>query len=267
MKTVLFAGGDQRTLAAMEYMKSQGYHVKTYGIHDRVPTDGRDVSAAVLPFPCLKQGRLNAPLIPDPPTLAEVLEETGIDPGIPVIGGPIPENPFPHYTDLSLREDLKLRNAVTTVEGAVNLLIHHTDRAIFGSRCLVIGYGAIGKRLSAILSLFGGRVTVAARKEKDRTDAELHGYGAMDTKFLQLHGFQVIFNTVPQILLTEDVLGGSEPTAVFFELASLPGGIDRDAATRLHRRIVDGPALPGKVAPVTAGEDLAKTVIDILQNP
>ncbi|MBO5214021.1 MAG: hypothetical protein J6B86_04565 [Clostridia bacterium] len=264
--TILFAGGDKRTLSALAYMKSQGFSVCSYALTDRVAVDATSISAVVLPFPCLKNGRLNAPQIEQPPTLSELIEELGISTDLPIIGGPIPNHPFSNYVDLSLREDLKLRNAVTTVEGAVSLLIHNTDRAIFGMNCLVLGYGAIGKRLSSVLSSLGASVTVAARKQKDRVDATMHGFGAMDVKALELRGFQAVFNTVPHVLLTREILQNSEPDAVLFELASAPGGIDRTAAAELQRTVLDGPALPGKVAPVTAGEDLAKTVIDILQN-
>ncbi len=264
---ILFAGGDRRTLSALEYMKNQGYSVVSYALTDQTPIDMESVSALVLPFPCLKNGRLNAPLMENPPTLPELIEKLGIPLDLPVIGGPISDNPFSNYTDLSLREDLKLRNAVTTVEGALDLLIRNTDRAVFGLSCLVVGYGAIGKRLSAVLSSLGATVTVAARKQKDRTDALLHGFGAMDTGEMDLGEFQVIFNTVPYVLLTKTVLETFSSRGLLLELASAPGGIDREGAATLGHTVIDGPALPGKVAPVTAGEDLAKTVIDILKKP
>ena len=263
MDTILFAGGDRRTLVAIDYVKRAGYSVKTYAVTDRFPFDGSGISAMVLPFPCVKRGTLNAPMIETPPTLSELIRETGIDKNIPVIGGPIPENPFPHFIDLSTREDLKLRNAVTTVEGAVKLLIQYTDHAIFGSRSLVVGYGAIGKRLAKILSAMGSAVTVAARKEKDRVDGELQGFSAIHTEAMDLAEFDLVINTVPAPLLGESVVSTAPPHTLFLELASAPGGIFRGDP---RRNILDGPALPGKVAPVTAGEDLAKTVISILKN-
>ena len=263
MDTILFAGGDRRTLVAIDYVKRAGYSVKTYAVTDRFPFDGSEISALVLPFPCLKQGVLNAPMISTPPTLSELIRETGLDQTIPVIGGPIPENPFPHFIDLSTREDLKLRNAVTTVEGAVKLLIQYTDRALFGARALVVGYGAIGKRLAKILSAMGSVVTVAARKEKDRVDAQLQGFDSINTESMNLAKFDLVINTVPAPLLSESVASTAPSHTLFLELASAPGGISRQDPLR---NVVDGPALPGKVAPVTAGEDLAKTVISILKN-
>lgn len=266
--TVLFAGGDKRTLAALHYMQFHGYHTITYALTDRIDVDGSKAEAVVLPFPCIKQGKLNAPLIKNPPTLEELLYETGIDPKrVRAIGGPLPNSPFKEYVDLSLREDLKLRNAVTTAEGALALLIENTDRAVLGMKCLILGYGAIGKRLSEILCKLGASVTVAARKHKDRTDALCHGYHTQDTADLSLRGFDAVFNTVPSRLLTEDILYSAENDVRIFELASAPGGCDPEIAKRLNKLLICGPALPGKVAPVTAGEDLAKTVIHILSSP
>lgn len=262
MDTILFAGGDRRTLIAAEFLKRAEYSVEIYAVTERVPLNKNGFSAMILPFPCLKQGRLNAPLLKDPPTLSEVLAETGVDVTVPVMGGPLSPNPFPNYTDFSLREDLKYRNAVTTAEGALSLLIENTDSALFASRVLVVGFGAIGKRMARILQALGSDVTVAARKEKDRVDAILQGCKALPTDALDLEGFDVVVNTVPAPLLTESVLSTAPDRTLFLELASAPGGIFRDG----KRKVVDGPALPGKVAPVTAGEDLAKTVISILNH-
>lgn len=264
MKTLIFAGGDRRSLIAAEAVRRQGYAVLTYALPHRTPLDGRAAEALILPWPCLKQGRLNAPLTDRPPTLEEMIRETGIPLDLPVIGGPLAENPFSDHTDLSRQESLKLRNAVTTAEGAVDLLIRHTDRAVFGMNCLIIGNGAIGKRLADLLAAFGARVTVAARKETDRVKIALRGHRAIHTDSLDLRGFSAVFNTVPTLLVTEAVLSGASADTVYFELASSPGGIDRQAAEARKITVVDGPGLPGKVAPVTAGEDLAKTILELL---
>ncbi len=266
MKTLIFAGGDRRSLIAAEAVQRQGYAVLTYALPHRIPLKGADVHGLILPWPCLKQGRLNAPLTDRPPTLEETIRETGISLDLPVIGGPLAEHPFSDYTDLSRQESLKLRNAVTTAEGAVDLLIRHTDRAVFGMNCLIIGNGAIGKRLADLLTAFGAKVTVAARKEKDRVEIALRGRRAINTDSLDLRGFSAVFNTVPAPLVTGEVLSGASPDTVYFELASSPGGIDRKAAEARKITVVDGPGLPGKVAPVTAGEDLAKTVLEILSS-
>ena len=49
------------------------------------------------------------------------------------------------------------------------------------------------------------------------------------------------------------------------DLASLPGGVDFDAARSLGVKTVHALSLPGKTAPRTAGEDIADTIISILE--
>ena len=51
---------------------------------------------------------------------------------------------------------------------------------------------------------------------------------------------------------------------LFIDLASKPGGIDFDAAAELGIKAIWALGLPGKTAPVTAGEIIAETVIDII---
>ena len=213
----------------------------------------------------VKNGRLNAPLLPNPPTPEEMIAENRIDPAAVIaVGGPLSENPFCHYTDLSLSEELKLRNAVTTAEGALALLVQNTERVLFGMAVTVVGYGAIGKRLSRLLADLGARVTVAARKEKDRTEAQLQGYAVQDTANLSLLGTEALVNTVPARIFTEQILTTREPSLFFLELASAPYGADPQVLERLKIPYLLGAALPGKVAPITAGEDLAKVIISLL---
>ena len=49
------------------------------------------------------------------------------------------------------------------------------------------------------------------------------------------------------------------------DLASKPGGLDLDAASALNRRVIWALSLPGKTAPVTAGEIIARTVSHLIE--
>ena len=53
--------------------------------------------------------------------------------------------------------------------------------------------------------------------------------------------------------------------ALIIDLASKPGGVDFDAAAHWNRHVIWALGLPGKVAPLTAGEIIAKTIFHILQ--
>ena len=53
--------------------------------------------------------------------------------------------------------------------------------------------------------------------------------------------------------------------ALIIDLASKPGGVDFDTASRLGRKTVWALSLPGKVAPITAGDMIACTIRNILK--
>lgn len=77
--------------------------------------------------------------------------------------------------------------------------------------------------------------------------------------------YDLIFNTVPAILLDEPCLKNVKADTLIIDLASKPGGVDFDTAGRLGLKVVWALSLPGKVAPVTSGEIIADTILNILK--
>ena len=71
----------------------------------------------------------------------------------------------------------------------------------------------------------------------------------------------MIFNTVPAPILGKCCFEGMYRHLLYFELASLPGGLDSYAASLLSDKIVQGGGLPGKFFPVDAGKLLARAVL------
>ena len=169
--------------------------------------------------------------------------------------------------DYLAREELSMRNAVPTAEGAVQILLEEMPRTIFGSRILVLGFGRIGIRMAMLLTAFGAHVTVAARDPAARAYAELLGCESIPFTALQEAVAQadVLCNTVPAKVVTQAVLEALPQDALVLDLASKPGGVDWDAAQTLGTRVVWALSLPGKTAPVTAGEIIAVTVEHILE--
>lgn len=165
------------------------------------------------------------------------------------------------------REELSTRNAVPTAEGAIQIMLEEMPRTLFGSKVLVLGFGRIGKRMADMLHKLGAEVTVAAREVSDRAGAEM--LGCRSIRYAELPdragAFDVICNTVPAKVVTADVLEAMQPETLVLDLASKPGGVDLEAAQTLGRRVVWALSLPGKTAPVTAGEIIAKTITHMLE--
>lgn len=157
--------------------------------------------------------------------------------------------------------------ALPTAEGALQLAMESTDRTLHGSRCLIIGYGRIGRLLADRLLALGAEVTVSARKYGDLAWIEARGCRSVRIGALAGHldRFDLIFNTAPALILDEARLRETREDCVIIDLASAPGGVDLEAARRLARQAIPAPGLPGKVAPRTAAAAIRDSVYHILE--
>lgn len=166
--------------------------------------------------------------------------------------------------DYYQREELTLGNAFLTAEGAVALAIQQFPGSLGGSRCLVTGFGRIGKALCADLRGLGAQVDCCARKPWDL--AAIRALGCGPVTYDAIPGpYDMIFNTVPAAVLGEEPLSRQGPDTLLLELASAPGGIDRQAAERFHLSVVDAPSLPGRFSPKASGELIAEAVLHMLE--
>lgn len=275
-------GGDLRQLTAANELTRHGFPLSLYGF-DTYGDKGRvtlkealaDAAVAVLPVPALRGDCLQLPFSNDRITEGELIAALSESRPLKlVIGGKLSTElketllsaGIASY-DLCEDDTFNLLNAVPTAEGALAIAMSHTPVTIADSHIGVLGYGRIGHYLCRLLTALGATVTVAARKEKDRTEAELSGCRACDYTALPSHvpAFDLLCNTVPATVVTDEVLAAMKPSACILDLASKPGGVDTACALRRERQVISALSLPGKVAPVTAGRIIARCVLETLE--
>ncbi|MBQ3415637.1 MAG: dipicolinate synthase subunit DpsA [Clostridia bacterium] len=165
------------------------------------------------------------------------------------------------YIDLMDQEELVILNALSTAEGAIQVAMENTNILLHGSKILILGFGRISKILANKLKALSVDVTCAARKKEDFAWMESYGYNSTDINKLNenLNQYDIIFNTVPHLILTEERLKYVKKDCVLIDLASKPGGIDKNA------KYIWALALPGKVAPVTSAEFMKKTIYKMIE--
>ncbi len=168
-------------------------------------------------------------------------------------GGAAGRWPNLQLRDYSASEAVQVLNAAITAEGAVGEAIRNSDRTLWDSDALILGYGRIGRALAARLRGLGCRVTVYARREESRAQALAEGCMTLAEPG-EGTGFDFLFNTVP-----EPILAAAPPGTVCLELASKPGGF------RDRRGVLPCPGLPGKTAPLTAARVLKASIDRILK--
>lgn len=168
--------------------------------------------------------------------------------------------------DYLQREEFAVLNALPTAEGAIMIALEMLKITLCNSRTLVLGFGRIGKILSHKLKQLGAQVTVVARKPYDIAWIKIYGYLPLDTEELENHNmnFNVIFNTIPNLILDNKILSKLEKDCLIVDLASDPGGVDFEVAKKLGLNVVWALSLPGKVAPITAGEIIKDTIENII---
>ena len=120
----------------------------------------------------------------------------------------------------------------------------------------------LGKLLAKTLKAFECRIDVAARKEEDFAWIDAYGYKKVTYSSLddKLSEYDVIFNTVPVLLLDEPMLEKINKDCLIIDLASKPGGIDFDKAKDLGIKTNWALGLPGKVAPKTAAKYMKRII-------
>ena len=159
-------------------------------------------------------------------------------------------------------------NGVVTAEGAVQVAMKHRLRTIGGSEALVIGYGSIGRPLSALLKGLGcSRVDVAVRREEQLWVLKGEGYHPFLSRDIEerAENYDLIFNTAPELLLTRPVLEQLRPGALVVDLASKPGGVDWQAAKELELKAVHALALPGQLTPISGAVAIRNAVYELCE--
>lgn len=266
MKKIGMIGGDLRNRYLMKLFKRKGYEVSTYGLMEE-ETDSFDnvvkqCDYIVSGTPFSRDNyRIQAPFSKNEILIEELLNFMTKEKIL--FAGSMKEevksflqSSWIRYYDFLEDERTTILNVIPTVEGAIELAIQKMDCTLFDSNILVLGYGRIGKYLSRVLRSFGAEITVAARKESDLTWIKLDGNRAISYAELdpELSKFDLIFNTVPTLLIQEKQIRLLKKSCCIIDLASKPGGVDFESAKKYGIDAELALGLPGKVAPQSAAK-------------
>jgi len=131
---------------------------------------------------------------------------------------------------------------------------------------LVIGYGRIGTVLSAMLRGMGAIVSTVVNSGHAAALAKSCGHKTIAFEDMEKHlgEADVIFNTVPNILLDKRNMKYIRQNTLIIDLASPPYGVDVNASRDFGLKVLFTNSLPGKVAPVTAAGYILETINHII---
>ena len=279
-------GGDLRIVKLAKMLADDGNKVYTYGLENAKELNEneniimceklfevvKNTEIVIGPIPFSSNGKdINTPFGEKNISIRELMHV--INAKILIAGTIAPEvydlanDEYIEIIDIMKREELAVLNTISTAEGTIEIIIENTNKIIHGSKVLILGFGRIGKVLARKLAGLSAKVTCAARKDEDL--AWIKAYGHIGTNINSigenLSEYDIIINTVPHLILTEERIKYIKEDCLLVDLASNPGGIDKKAAKDKNLKLIWALALPGKVAPVTTAEFIKDTVYNILK--
>jgi dipicolinate synthase subunit A len=275
-------GGDLRQIKLSNHLAKEGYEVRVYGfdnvmfeenvkIFEDLPSALVDADIVIGPIPCSQDNKtFFSKYQTNPVLLDDVFRHIPNDKLF--MAGRITEEIqriANHYSfkviDILDRNDLAIRNAIPTAEGAIQYAMENSDITIHDSQCLVMGYGRCGKVLAQMLYGIGANLAVEARKSEDLAYVHSYGYQPLHLRALEqeIGKFDFIFNTIPSLILDRKMLQKVKKDCLIIDLASKPGGVDYQAAEEMGIKAILALSLPGKVAPESAAMIIRDTIFNV----
>lgn len=287
LERVAVIGGDRRAIYSAIKLNEKGASCTLFGLEEE-PTGTcrgfrkglckapyllsealKEVQTLLLPIPVSADDKAVFAPFSDRTILLSDLAEA-IPPSVLLFGGKIPDLFKEKCRCHDFLEDpvFAAANALPTAESALGLVLLEREGILWKSSCALFGYGNIAKELTSRLLTLGCTVTVFARREDARREAEKAGAIALPLESaLELSShFDLLFNTIPAPVISPALAAGFRAEALYMELASKPYGLSAEAksALRCSYRLASG--LPGKYCPKKAGEILADRILELYEN-
>ena len=282
IKKIGMVGGDLRMVELAKMLVNDGFHVVTYGmekakfpnikITNTVEECIKEADMVIGPLPLSSNAQdINMPFSYHKLTIRELIEKLS---GKTFIAGAVKQEVYEiakenevTILDIAKREELAVLNAISTAEGALQIAISETSKNLHGNKVLVMGFGRIGKILAKMLDGIGAKVSCEARKTTDLAWIQAYGYERINLLDLKEHlgEFDIIFNTIPYTILDKENLKKTKEDALIIDLASNPGGVDREATKELKRKFIWALSLPGKVSPITSAQFMQETLYNMMK--
>lgn len=275
-------GGDLRIIRLAQLLTDDGIDICTYGLENSndiqdsneikiVDTieeafEFSDIIISSIPFS--KEGiKVNSPFSENEIYVEDIINN--LDKEKLLIAGSIKKDIVEKLNEKSKKtidimkcEELVILNTIATAEGAIDVAIQNTENNLQGSNVLVLGFGRVAKVVAEKFKALSTDVTCAARKTSDLAWIKTYGYEEIDINNLneRLSNYDIIINTVPEMIVGRKELNFIKRNALIIDLASSPGGIDFEEAKRQKKKCIWALALPGKVSPLSTAEFIKEVI-------
>lgn len=166
--------------------------------------------------------------------------------------------------DIMKNEEFTVLNAIPTAEETIRIIINNTKKVLHNANCLIMGYGRIGKVLAKKLNALSVKVECLVSDNIEKIWCRVEGYNYIEFENIKnksdlLKKYDIIINTIPKIILTDELKEIRKDTLII-DLASKPYGIDRSIVKQENLNFIEALGLPGKSAPITVAENMYEVI-------
>lgn len=250
MATILFINDDLRDKYAKLYLKKVGHEIIDYYIANK------KIDYIVLPIDGVTKDEL-----------FENLVKENIDKIYIVY------NITEYMRDLKIKYNLKfielkndalfnLVNSIATSEAVLKYSIEILPIVLKSANILILGYGNSAQVLVNDFFNFSNELLVAVRKEEARRELDKIDIKNIDIKDLKdyIEDYDLIINTIPSLIIDEELLHYISPASYILDISSYPGGVDYLKAKEygIHAYLLQ--SLPSKFAPKSSGIEYGKAI-------
>ena len=277
----LVVGGDLRNVELAKLLKEDGKTVCTYGMNvnssENLEKLVENIEVVIGSIPFSRDSlTVNSTFVESKILIKDLLEKIK---GKILIAGNIfedvkklAENYNIQVIDVMKSEKLAVLNTIATSEGTIELMIANTDTIIFESNVLILGFGRVAKTLANRLKGLVKSITCASRENDELAWIGVYGYEKLDLNdFVKcqetkkcLENYNVIINTIPSMIFDAEKLQYVNKEVLLIDLASNPGGIDKEETKKQRLKLIHALGLPGKVAPKSSARFIKNIIYEVI---
>lgn len=250
MATILFINDDLRDKYAKLYLKKVGHEIIDFYIKNK------KIDFIVLPIKGLDKDELFENLV------KENIDKQYFVYNITDYMRTIKNKYNLKFIELKNDSLFNLANSIATSEAVLKYGIEILPIILKNANILILGYGNSAKALVNDFTYFSNKLLVAVRKEEVRK--ELNNKKIENINLTELKNYiddyDLIINTIPSLIIDEELLHYISPSSYILDIASYPGGVDYKKAKEYGINAFLLPSLPMKFAPKTSGIEYGKAI-------
>lgn len=267
---ISFIGGDNRNLILSDLFEAENNNVFRYGLYEDMESlkkcmESADIIVTAVPFSNDSENIY----APNTNKMIKIVNFISLANNKTIFGGKISnefvikmEEKNNKVIDIMKNESLAIKNTIPTAEGIIKILIENTDITIHESSIAVLGFGKVGKQTAKVLHSLGANIFCYDIKKEEVANIEMCGYNVLEDICKALGKMDIIINTIPQLILSQEILESINKRSLILDVSSKPGGVDFEYANKNNYKVIHALGIPGKIAPKTS----AKYIKEIIEN-